>query len=65
MQQQRRGFQQTVEQRLSDEAKRLREEADLPPPGALRQQALQRALQVETGAYVSKRLYPPEPPPQK
>jgi hypothetical protein len=48
--QQRRGFKQTLEQRLSDEAKRLRERAELLPHGAVREQVLREARQAENGS---------------
>lgn len=57
----RRRFKQidSLEQRLSDEAIRLREEAELLPAGALRQEVLRRARQCETGAHVSEWLRSP------
>jgi len=63
----RRRFKQTdpLEQRLAEEAIRLREQAELLPPGAVREQALRRARQCETGAHMSEwlrsaELRPPE-----
>ena len=63
----RRVFKQTesLEQRLAEEAMRLREQAEMLPPGAIREQVLRRARQCETGAHVSEwlrsaELRPPE-----
>jgi hypothetical protein len=52
----RRRFKQTVslEIRLSEEAKRLREEAKLLPPGTVREALLRKARQAETGSHMSK-----------
>jgi hypothetical protein len=62
----RRRFKQTVslEERLSEEAKRLREEAKLLPPGAVREALLRRARQAETGSRMSEWLRSPglQPP---
>jgi len=57
----RRRFKQTVslEERLSEEAKRLREEAKLLPPGAVRESLLRRARQAETGSNMSEWLRSP------
>ena len=57
----RRRFKQTdtLEQRLATEAKRLREEAKLLPPGALRDTVLRRARQCETGSNMSEWLQSP------
>jgi hypothetical protein len=43
------GLKQTrsLEDRLAEEAKRLREQAELLPPGAVREAALQKALVTE------------------
>ena len=64
----RRGFKQNqfLEERLSEEAKRLREEAKLLPPGALRETLLRKARQAETGSHMtewltSPGLQPPKP----
>jgi hypothetical protein len=64
---QRRRFKQTksLEERLSEEAKRLRAEAKLLPPGAVREGLIRRARQAETGSHMSEwltspRLQPPE-----
>lgn len=61
MQQQRRRFKQVIslEERLSEEAKRLREEANLLPPGAVREQMLRKARQAETGSHMSEWLRSP------
>jgi hypothetical protein len=53
-----RGFKQTLEQRLSDEAKRLREQAELLPHGAVREQVLREARQAEIGSQMAEWLYP-------
>jgi len=54
MQQRRRHFKpiQSLEIRLAKEAKRLREEAELLPPGAVREELLRRARRCETGSHV-------------
>ena len=59
--QMRRRFRQskTLEQRLAEEARRLREQAKLLPPGALREEVLRKARQAETGAYMSNWLASP------
>lgn len=61
MSQRRRRFKQSysLEERLVEEAKRLREEAKLLPPGAIREEVLRRAGQCETGAQVSDWLRSP------
>jgi hypothetical protein len=58
---QRRRFKQTqsLEERLSEEAKRLREEAKLLPPGAQREALLRRARQAETGSHLTGWLRSP------
>jgi hypothetical protein len=62
----RRRFKQTVSLaiRLSKEAKRLREEAKLLPPGTVREALLRKARQAETGSHMSEWLRSPglEPP---
>ena len=62
----RRRFKQAVslEVRLAEEAKRLREEAKLLPPGAQREALLRRARQAETGSHMSEWLSSPglQPP---
>jgi hypothetical protein len=62
----RRRFKQTVslEERLAEEAKRLREESKLLPPGAEREALIRRARQAETGSHMSEWLSSPglQPP---
>ena len=62
----RRRFKQTVslEERLAEEARRLREEAELLPHGPVRDEALRRARQAETGSHMSEWLRSPglQPP---
>jgi hypothetical protein len=48
-----------LEQRVSEEATRLREAANLLPPGALREHVLRKAQQAETGARVTEWLRSP------
>jgi hypothetical protein len=59
--QRRRRFKHTVslEDRLAEEARRLREEAELLPHGPIRDDALRRARQAETGAHMSEWLTSP------
>lgn len=61
MSQHRRRFKQSqnLEERLAEEAKRLREEAKLLPPGAVREEVLRKARQCETGSHVSEWLRSP------
>jgi len=58
---QRRRFKQTqsLEERLSEEAKRLRADAKLLPPGAVRDELILRARQAETGSHMSEWLSSP------
>ena len=57
---QRRQFQnQPLEERLAEEAKRLRAEAKLLPPGARREELIRRARQAETGSRISEWLSSP------
>ena len=62
----RRRFKQTqsLEERLAEEAKRLREEAKSLPPGAVREALLRKARQAETGSHMSQWLSSPglQPP---
>jgi hypothetical protein len=62
----RRRFKQTqsLELRLAEEARRLREEAKLLPPGIVREALLRRARQAETGSHMSEWLRSPglQPP---
>ena len=64
---QRRRFKQTksLEERLSEEAKRLREEARVLPPGTVREALLRKARQCETGSHMSEWLRSPELQPPK
>jgi hypothetical protein len=57
----RRGFKRslTLEELLAQEAKRLREEAQLLRPGAIRDQLIRRARQAETGSHMSEWLRSP------
>jgi hypothetical protein len=63
----RRRFKQTqsLEERLAEEAERLRSEAKLFPPGALRDELLRKARQAETGSHVSEWLRSTELQPPK
>ena len=58
---QRRRFQQSesLETRLAEEAKRLREEAKSLPPGAAREALLRKARQTETASHMSEWLSSP------
>ncbi len=62
----RRRFKQTLslEERLAEEARRLREEAELLPHGPVRDEALRKARQAETGSHLSEWLRSPglQPP---
>jgi hypothetical protein len=62
----RRRFKQTVslEERLAEEARCLREEAELLPHGPARDDAIRRARQAETGSHMSEWLRSPglQPP---
>ncbi|MHC2288740.1 MULTISPECIES: hypothetical protein [Bradyrhizobium] len=57
----RRRFKQTrsLEERLAEEAKRLREEARLLPHGPAREQVIRKARQCETGSHMSEWLKSP------
>ena len=57
----RRRFKQTtsLEQRFAEEARRLREEAELLPHGPVRDEALRKARQAETGSRISDWLRSP------
>ena len=61
MSQHRRRFKQSqnLEERLAEEAKRLREEAKLLPPGAVREEVLRKARQCEAGSHASDWLRSP------
>jgi len=55
----------SLEQRLSEEAKRLREDARVLPPGTVREALLRKARQCETGSHMSEWLRSPELQPPK
>ncbi|WP_291630216.1 hypothetical protein [Bradyrhizobium sp.] len=63
---QRRRFKQTtsLEERLAEQAQRLRQEATSLPPGIERERAIRKARQAETGAHISEWLNSPglQPP---
>jgi hypothetical protein len=58
---QRRRFKHTssLEERLSEEAKRLRAKAKLLPPGAARDEMIRRARQAELAAHLNEWLTSP------
>jgi hypothetical protein len=58
---QRRRFKQTqsLEERLSEEAKRLRAEAKLLPPGERRDEMIRKARQTETASHLNEWLTSP------
>lgn len=58
---QRRRIKQTLslEVRLAEEAKHLREQAKLLPPGIVREALLRKARQAETGSHMSEWLRSP------
>ena len=58
---QRRHFKQTqsLQERLSEEAKRLREEAKSLPYGAAREALIRKARQAETGSHMTEWLSSP------
>ena len=62
-----RRFTQTkpLDQRLEDQAKRLRQEARGTPPGIERDRLIRRARQAEIAARVSEWLSSPGLPPQR
>ena len=49
----------TLEARLAEEAKRLREEAKLLPPGAPREELIRKARQAEIGSHLTEWLTSP------
>jgi hypothetical protein len=49
----------TLETRLAEEAKRLREEAKLLPPGALREELIRKARHTETASHLNEWLTSP------
>jgi hypothetical protein len=63
----RRRFKQTqsLEERLSEEARRLRAEARLLPPGAVRDEMIRKARQAETASDMNEWLRPPGVQPPK
>ena len=62
----RRRIKQTtsLEERLTEQALRLRDEAKSLPPGIERERAIRKARQAETGAHISEWLNSPglQPP---
>ena len=58
---QRPRFNQTtsLEDRLAEQVRRLREEAELLPHGPVREAALRRVRQAETGSHISEWLRSP------
>jgi len=64
--QMRRRFKQTetLEQRLTEEAAKLRKEAQGTPPGITRERLIRRARQAETASHLSEWLMSPglQPP---
>jgi hypothetical protein len=50
---------QSLEERLAQEAKRLREEAKLLPPGALREELIRKARHAETASHLNEWLTSP------
>jgi hypothetical protein len=63
---QRRQFTQTapIEQRMAEQAKRLRHEAQGTPPGVKRDDLIRRARQIETASHIKEWLSSPglQPP---
>lgn len=49
----------SLEERLAEEARRLREEAELLPHGPVRDATFRRARQAETGSHMSEWLRSP------
>ncbi|GMP00684.1 MULTISPECIES: hypothetical protein [Bradyrhizobium] len=64
---QRRRLKQTssLEERLAEQAQRLRQEAKSLPPGFEREHAIRKARQAETGAHISEWLNSPRLQPPK
>jgi hypothetical protein len=58
---QRRRFTQatSLEERLAEEARRLREQAKLLPPGWLREQAVRKARQMDVATHINEWLSSP------
>jgi hypothetical protein len=67
VQKQRRRLKQlkSLEERLAEDAKRLREEAKLLPPGYVRELVLRKARQAETGLHMTEWLTSPRFRPPK
>ena len=59
MQRRRFKYTQSFEERLAEEAKRLRDEAKSLKPGDVRDELIRRARQAETGAHMSEWLRSP------
>ena len=63
---QRRSFNpsELIEQRSSNEAQFLREQAEMLPPGAIRDATIRKVRQAETGSHLSEWLRSPglQPP---
>jgi hypothetical protein len=61
MQQQRRSFKQSapLDQRLEEQAKRLRKEAKGTPPGVEREKLIRQARQAEMAAHIQQCLTSP------
>ncbi|MEA3159451.1 MAG: hypothetical protein QOD95_999 [Gammaproteobacteria bacterium] len=61
MQQQRRSFKQSapLDQRLEEQAKRLRKEAKGTPPGVEREKLIRQARQAEMAAHIQQWLTSP------
>ena len=59
MQRRRTKHTQSLEERLAEEARRLRTEAKLLPPGAERDALIRKARQAETGSHMSEWLTSP------
>jgi hypothetical protein len=59
--QQRRSYKltETLEQRLADEAQRLRRKAESLQPGAVRDEMIRKARQAEVGSHMSEWLRSP------
>ena len=67
MAERRRRFKQTksLKERLTDEAARLREQAKLLQPGAVRETLLRKARQTEAASHMDEWLRPPGLKPPK
>jgi hypothetical protein len=60
MQRRRFGQKQILEERLAEEAERLRKEAKGTPPGIERERLMRRARQAEPGSHMSEWLRSPD-----